>query len=407
MTVNSLARVCIVFALSVLPNLAVAGPVLSTETTEITLRSNRATAHIVALKWANPAIERKKHRRGVTLVFSGGPGFSTSLLNSAFLGPQRVETGPTVVFRADPQNLLNYSDFIFVDPPGTGYSTIEPIAHLAEAWSMPEDNYLLLGAAKKLLSGNAGPIFLVGESYGAVRAAAVLEGLSKDPVFAPRLRGLILFSPALTLGSKGATEDAKPPVVDSPTYRALQKHHKAETFSQNLEAEQFRSELLKDRGLILGRFDGRFTASVARNPSPYSDPSFDDIWASHQALLPKYLTQYLRVSDSLRYAVWAPQSAAVWKWRDGVDAVLPPVDLNTATQIGDVIRHNRKIRLFVATGTYDLAAPYADTKASLRRAGIGDEVSVFKVYPAGHFIYLDRNAEKSLSRDLRFFFKEQ
>lgn len=157
--------------------------------------------------------------RPVTFVFNGGPGASSAYLHVGALGPRRVvfdEDGkpqkPPAKLVDNAESWLAFTDLVFVDPIGTGFSrTIdeEEKEAKAEAGGKPEEQskeyYQLkrdlesLGEfVQKFLSANKrwdSPVFIAGESYGGFRVGKLAKLLQEG--YGVGLNGAILISPAL------------------------------------------------------------------------------------------------------------------------------------------------------------------------------------------------------------------
>jgi carboxypeptidase C (cathepsin A) len=163
--------------------------------------------------------------RPVTFVFNGGPGAASAYLHMGALGPRRVvfnEDGTVpampVQIADNPHTWLAFTDLVFVDPVGTGYSrTAEaggaengagndaPAApgspaspSKSQAWGVEEDTDSLARFIRAYLTREdrwRSPVYLAGESYGGFRVARLSRLLQSDFGIAPS--GLVLISPAL------------------------------------------------------------------------------------------------------------------------------------------------------------------------------------------------------------------
>ena len=146
--------------------------------------------------------------RPVTFAVNGGPGSSSAYLHLGALGPWRLSldqirpsSAPTLVPNAE--TWLDFTDLVFVDPPGTGYSRIAasgdgPRRHF---WSIDGDAQSLAVFIRKWLERTgrqASPKFIVGESYGGFRAAKIARQLQEGQDVG--INGLVLVSPVLDFG---------------------------------------------------------------------------------------------------------------------------------------------------------------------------------------------------------------
>ena len=165
--------------------------------------------------------------RPVTFVFNGGPGASSAYLHMGAMGPNRVAlpadgTLPRMPPRLVPneESWLGFSDLVFVDPIGTGFSrVIEPDknggkndAKDATAKDEAPDPKEFFGYKRDLESlcefmGRwlsrerrwGSPVFIAGESYGGYRVGRLVRMLQEEGGIG--LSGAILISPALELST--------------------------------------------------------------------------------------------------------------------------------------------------------------------------------------------------------------
>ena len=147
---------------------------------------------------------RDKSKRPVAFVFNGGPGASSSPLHFAGIGPRVGGRGGGNV--ENPHSILDATDLVFVDPVGTGFSrpyTTELGKQLY--WNLDGDAASVSEVIRRWLSKYGrqdSPRYLIGESYGTTRIAAILKN-HKDLKF----DGVVLVSsvaggltPAMTFG---------------------------------------------------------------------------------------------------------------------------------------------------------------------------------------------------------------
>jgi carboxypeptidase C (cathepsin A) len=208
--------------------------------------------------------------RPVTFVFNGGPGASSAYLHMGAVGPTRVAfpsdgSLPTMPPRLvdNDESWLAFTDIVFVDPVGTGFSRIvdredekreEEKKKDEEEWDPNEyfgykrDLESLSEFIGRWLSDNgrwASPIFIAGESYGGYRVGRLVRLLQEKTGVG--LNGAILISPALELSAlKGGDYDVVPWVDALPTMAGAAAHHGRSRFKEHAtvedaqrEAEQF------------------------------------------------------------------------------------------------------------------------------------------------------------------------
>jgi carboxypeptidase C (cathepsin A) len=150
-----------------------------------------------ALKDADPAT------RPVTFVFNGGPGAASAYLHLGVAGPQVVDfnasTGTLSARPHDnPDTWLKFTDLVFIDPVGTGWSRAAKSDKAGDFWSVDADattiaKVIALYTAKN--SRGASPKYLLGESYGGFRSVKVARALQEDQGIL--INGIVMLSPFL------------------------------------------------------------------------------------------------------------------------------------------------------------------------------------------------------------------
>jgi carboxypeptidase C (cathepsin A) len=241
-------------------------PPAGAETTGSWGRGRKAIQYTATAKWT---VLRKKEKpaaeifsvsyiaegddrsRPVTFVFNGGPGAASAYLHMGAVGPQRVEfppdgTLPTVPARLveNESSWLAFSDLVFVDPVGTGFSrVIEPekkgdgkdgagkpddaAPDPKEYFGYKRDLESLCEFMGRWLSDNGrwgSPVFIAGESYGGYRVGRLVRQLQESAGVG--LNGAILISPALEITSLVPTDYDTLGWVDRvPTMTAAALHH--------------------------------------------------------------------------------------------------------------------------------------------------------------------------------------
>jgi carboxypeptidase C (cathepsin A) len=187
----------------------------------------------------------------VTFVFNGGPGASSAYLHVGAVGPQRVAfpadgTLPPMPSRLVPNedSWLAFTDVVFVDPVGTGFSRVidadkkkdeksdgdkpngDP-ADPKEYFGYKRDLESLCEFMGRWLSGNGrwgSPIFIAGESYGGYRVGRLVRMLQETAGIG--LNGAILISPALEISTLASSDYDVLAWVDLlPTMAAAAAHH--------------------------------------------------------------------------------------------------------------------------------------------------------------------------------------
>ncbi|MCB2181876.1 MAG: hypothetical protein KQH63_07615 [Desulfobulbaceae bacterium] len=195
-----------------------------------------------------------EEQRPLTFVFNGGPGAASAYLHLGALGPVRIvfnDDGtvprPPARLETNTSSWLFFTDLVFVDPIGTGYSRIfehetyhnNPPSDISQkqhfsvpdspnAWGVAEDGRILAEFIRLYLTREQrwlSPLFLAGESYGGFRIARLSRLLQAE--FGIGLNGLILISPALDFSLLwGNDQSLLPWAVLLPSYSAVAAFHK-------------------------------------------------------------------------------------------------------------------------------------------------------------------------------------
>lgn len=129
--------------------------------------------------------------RPLTFVWNGGPGANSAILHFQVAGPKRAEGGRLA---DNAGTWLAFTDLVFVDPVGTGFSRPARPEYAAEFYGTLGDTASItefIRSWRLLHEADEAPLYLVGESWGAPRAATVGYALLNRGI---RVDGLVLIS---------------------------------------------------------------------------------------------------------------------------------------------------------------------------------------------------------------------
>ena len=176
--------------------------------------------------------------RPVTFVFNGGPGSSSVWLHMGAFGPRRVVTATDTHMPAAPYpvvgneySLLDASDLVFIDAPGTGFSRIAGKDHEKAFFGVDQDAHafadFIIQFLGKYNRWNS-PKYLFGESYGTTRSANLVNLLETE--HAVDFNGVILLSQILAFDASADGPQFNPGVdlpyqLALPTYAATAWYH--------------------------------------------------------------------------------------------------------------------------------------------------------------------------------------
>lgn len=376
----------------------------------------------------------------------------------------RDDGAPPYPILDNPDSLLDVTDLVFIDPVGTGFSHTIGDTKGEEYWGVTKDAKSVASVIRKWLDENGrwnSPKFLGGESYGTTRSAAVvneLEGAYNDVA----LNGVILISTVLDFGAGAETEGAELGYITTLPSMAVtaQFHGKAgagltpaafaeearqfaigpyATFllkGQKAPAEEraavrrelarltglseayldradlrvssgrFYKELLRDRGLTVGRLDGRYTGRDydSAGETPDNDPSFYGIDAGYTAAANSYFRETIGYKTDQQYVSIGRVGDWDWKLPGGRDT---NAYLNVTPYLGRALRENSGMRIFVGQGWYDFATPFFAAEYALTRTGIPQDRITYAYYDSGHMMYVRDEDRRKLSDDVRAFIRRR
>jgi carboxypeptidase C (cathepsin A) len=193
--------------------------------------------------------DREDTHRPVTFLFNGGPGSSTVWLHMGAFGPKRVVTPddkhvPAAPYRVvdNEYSLLDVSDLVFVDAPGTGFGHLRGADKEKAFYGVDQDAHAFANFIVEFLSLHNrwnSPKYLFGESYGTTRSAVLANILQSEKSL--DLNGVILLSQILNFDDSADQPQFNPGVdlpyaLALPTYAATAwYHHKLPSQPAELE----------------------------------------------------------------------------------------------------------------------------------------------------------------------------
>nr|WP_294849742.1 peptidase S10 [uncultured Sphingomonas sp.] len=414
--------------------------------------------------------EPRDTNRPVTFLFNGGPGSGSVWLMMGAFGPKRVaipsdgrdDGAPPYPIVDNPDSILDATDIVFIDPPGTGFSHLIGKADPKDYYGVTQDAKLVAEVIRRWLNDNGrwnSPKYLGGESYGTTRSAAVANQLMNVTFNDVGLNGIMLISTVLDFAAgSDAQGNELGYITNLPSFAATALYHgKAQaasveaftdearqwalgpyasfllkgqkaspeeraTIRQQLSRftglsedyleqadlrvtpDRFYKQLLRDRGLTVGRLDSRYTGKDYDNAgeSPDNDPSFYGIDAGYTAAVNAWERGALGFKTDREYQSISGIGRD-WDWRiGGRDS---NAYMNVAPYIGQALRENSGLRVLVAQGYYDFATPFFAAEYSLSRTGIPQDRIEYHYYHAGHMMYVRDEDRRKLSTDIRRFIR--
>ncbi len=405
--------------------------------------------------------------RPLTFSFNGGPGSSSVWLHLGALGPKRAKMesegwlpAPPYQLVDNPHTWLGFTDMVFIDPVGTGYSRALKPDGGKKFWGLKGD-FESVGEAIRLYLTRyqrwASPLYLVGESYGTTRAAGLSDHLVDKGI---AFNGILLVSSILNFQTADfTTGNDLPFTLFLPTYTAAAWFHgklkgnlakdlrgalaEAEKFAigeyasalalgdsltgvarakiaqrlsqltglspryvdhtdLRINIHRFCKELLRDDRRTVGRLDSRFKG-IERLPvgdEPENDPSMSAIMPPYTAMLNDYVRGSLGWETDLEYIIIGGLYGS-WDWGNARDG-----HPDTSEALRAAFCKNHHLKVFIASGYYDLATPYFATEYTVNHLGLDASLRgqiETKYYEAGHMMYINEECLVGLADDVKGF----
>ncbi len=358
-------------------------------------------------------------------------------------------------------SLLDQCDLIFIDPVSTGYSRPAPETDPSQFHGVKEDirsvgEFIRLYATRN--NRWASPKFLIGESYGTTRAAGLSNHLQGE--LGMYLNGIVLVSAVLDFQTlRFNLGNDLPYVLFLPSFAATAWYHdaldksrwgsldellaEAENFATQrysvallrgdeldrdrrgkivrelagltglseqfiersdlrVTMQAFGKELLRSRGLTVGRFDSRFTGldrTVAGSRPDY-DASYAAAQGPFTAALNHYVRAELKFESDLPYEILTGR-VYPWNYGDWQNSYL-----NVSENLRRAMTRNPYLKVFAANGYYDLATPYFATEYTFAHLGLDKSLRgnvSMGYYEAGHMMYINLPSLAKLKTDMAAF----
>jgi carboxypeptidase C (cathepsin A) len=410
--------------------------------------------------------DAKAEDRPVTFFYNGGPGSSTVWLHMGSMGPKHVVTSGDEHLPAAPyklvdnaNSLLDVSDLVFIDMPGTGFGRL--IGRDAEKafWGVDEDaNAFARFIARFITKYNRwnSPKFIFGESYGTTRSAVLSDILENGKSI--DINGVILLSQIFNFTTDIDGPSANPGVdlpyeLALPTYAATAAYHKKlaqqpaslDAFLKEVEefavgpyahalaqgtdltaaekqqvAEklhdytgipttywvkanlrvsggQFEKTLQDDEDLTTGRLDTRYSGPSLNPLSEGAeyDPQSSAISSAYVSLFNEYVRKDLKYGEGQTYLPDALFNGVEWDMKHRGN----PIDMNVAPDLAEAMKTNPRLKVMVNGGYYDLATPFFAAIYEEKHLPIPQSLAKnieYAWYESGHMVYVRDESLKQL-----------
>jgi carboxypeptidase C (cathepsin A) len=403
--------------------------------------------------------------RPVTFAFNGGPGASSVYLNFGAIGPKHLDFGNAGESPSNPPTLtdnpgtwLDFTDLVFIDPIGTGFSrSLVPEAEAKKDFysTVPDIEYLSRVVYDWLLKNNrmTSRKYLVGESYGGFRGPRILYYLQSK--LGVGMNGMVLVSPYLnpTLESHGDLSPI-PWMVTLPSITAahLEREHKltpeamadviaytqgtyattliagrsnpaaTQTMIQHvtemtgldpnfvkqsggrLETQAYLREAYREQGKIGSIYDSNVTSFDPFPYAPYqkaNDPILAAIVAPTTEAMVNFITNTVGWKVDARYNALSEDVNRLWVGG-------PALRAGSVTQLRQAVAADPNLRVIIAHGWNDLSCPFMGSLLTVEQMPVmGDPTRVaVKEYPGGHMFYSRESGRLALHKDVEAMFNK-
>jgi carboxypeptidase C (cathepsin A) len=408
----------------------------------------------------------KPEDRPVTFFFNGGPGSATVWLHMGSLGPKHVVTDGDQHLPAAPyklvdnaSSLLDASDLVFIDMPGTGFGRLTGKDAEKAFWGVDEDaNAFARFIARFITKYNRwnSPKYIFGESYGTTRSAVLANILENSKNI--DLNGVILLSQIFNFTTDIDAPSDNPGVdlpyeLALPTYAATAWYHKKlpqqpaalEPFLKDAEefamgpyahalalgtdltevekqkvAEQlhgfiglpvayllkanlrvsggeFTKALQDDQDLTTGRLDTRYSGPSMNPLSEQADydPQSAAISSAYVSLFNDYVRRDLKYGEGQTYLPHALFGGREWNMVHHGNTI----NLNVGPDLAAAMKANPRLRVMVNGGYYDLATPFFAAAYEEKHLPIPQALAKnfeYDWYESGHMVYVRDESLKQL-----------
>jgi carboxypeptidase C (cathepsin A) len=400
--------------------------------------------------------------RPVTFAFNGGPGAASVYLNLGAIGPKRVDFGAEGQSPSDPATLkdnpgtwLDFTDLVFIDPIGTGFS--KSLVGNDEAKKLfygPDQDIAYLSKIVYDWLVKNGRLesrkYIVGESYGGYRGPRLTSYLQSEIGVA--MNGLVLVSPALAPNGGSPDISPIPFMTVLPSMVAANYERKGTLTQENmqavidytrgeymtdfmkgssdpaatprmvkkvteltgldptfvkesgarLETQAFLREEFRETGKLGSRYDPNVTAY---DPFPYNptqetnDPILLSIIAPTTTAMVDFVTRTVGWKTDARYNALSEEVNRLWdrSARNGAFA-----GSASATDLRVAVATDPKLRVLIAHGWADLSCPFMGSVMTVAQIPIMGDPNRIQVheYPGGHMYYARLGSSLALRKDV-------
>jgi len=420
------------------------------ETLPVTDAKGSITASIFTVSYL--AEVENGGERPVSFVFNGGPGAASVFLHLGALGPQILETTQDGAVPSPPLHIivnqatwLGFTDLVFIDPVGTGFSRGKGKEENPDKpfWDVHADITSLDSVIRLWLTRHqrwTAPVYLVGESYGGFRAAAMAQSLPHDVDVI--VKGLVLISPALDLSALHQSErdllaaafilpsyaataaafieaerfalsdylvglaalQGQPPPGDAFIARVAEiagiSADTARRYRGRIPRHIFAREIRRKEGEAISLYDSMITRPAGpEDGESAADPVLQPAVAAYGSAINAYLADELGVHSDLPYRVLPRDISQQWNWQGerqhGTEGL-------AMSSLEKTLIDHPDTKLLIVNGRYDLVTPYFASRWLVDQLEVPPAVRAgvrLRVYDGGHMVYMRPQARLLLAHD--------
>jgi len=404
--------------------------------------------------------------RAVTFAFNGGPGAASVFLNFGAIGPKHVKFGDEGDSPSDPATLtdnpgtwLDFTDLVFIDPIGTGFSRslVSADETKKQFYSTDADIHYLSRIIYDWLVKNgrmSSRKYLVGESYGGYRGPRITHYLQAQLGVA--MNGVVLVSPYLnpTLGDNGdvspvpwmltlpsitaahmerlhkLTSEAMAPVIaytrgeyatdllkgrsdPEATSRVVKRVTEMTGLEEEfvrraggrLEIGAYLREVFREQGKIGSIYDSNVTSY---DPYPFApeqrsnDPLLESIIAPTTTAMVDFVTRVVGWKTDARYNTLSYEVNSQW------DAESRALRAGAVPDLRQAVAADAKLRVLIAHGWNDLSCPFMGSVLTVDQMPVmGDRTRVaVREYSGGHMFYSRSDSQSQLRKHVQEMFSK-
>lgn len=393
-------------------------------------------------------------KRPISFAFNGGPGSASLILHLGLLGPWRMAMqGEAVRPSAPPvpegnaDTWLDFTDLVFIDPIGTGYSRllVNSEENRKKYWSVGGDVTSIAEMIRRTVTTAhrlVSPKYIIGESYGGLRGPRLVRALTSDEGIG--INGLVMVSPKFDYGGSTvlapltwvaqlptivASERAKSGPVTRGMMADVEAYAAGDYLRDLIRGEADPAAVMRridrvasltglDRAL-LERRHGRVTNgeflrerspgevasaydTTITKPDPFPQSEFSNFPNPlTDALDPPFVSAMIDLYT--RRLNWQPEGGFVslsrtvnrsWDLGSPLD---PPQSLSA---LRTALALDPSFRVLIGHGLFDVVTPYFMTQMELDQipASVSTGRVRFEVYPGGHMFYT-QDASRAAFRD--------